>query len=388
MTRPYRLLSIAHSYVLPVNRRLAHEIARAGAGRWDVTAVAPAFFHGANDIRPLPFQPAADEACRVEVVPARLTGHVHMFHYGRRLRSLLREGWDLVHAWEEPYIVAGGQIAWWTPRGTPLVYRTAQSLDKQYPPPFGWIERRSMRRAAGWICSGRLVAEALGSRSLYQDRPMRRIPLGVDLNLFCINRNLGRETLHALGWAADGAPIVGFLGRLSKAKGVEVLMQALDHLTVPWRALFVGDGPMRQEIRSWAARQGDRVRVCTEVRHEDVPRYINAMDVLAAPSLTTPSWREQFGRMLIEAFACGVPVIGSDSGEIPYVIGDAGVVVPEGDARAWSDAIGALLEAAERRAELAALGLARARAEYAWPVVARQYLSFFEGLLESRSSPH
>ena len=55
------------------------------------------------------------------------------------------------------------------------------------------------------------------------------------------------------------------------------------------------------------------------------------MDLLCAPSRTTPRWREQFGRMLIEAMACGVPVIASPSGEIPYVVGDAGVLVPEGD---------------------------------------------------------
>ena len=65
-------------------------------------------------------------------------------------------------------------------------------------------------------------------------------------------------------------------------------------------------------------------------------------DVLVGPSLTTPRWKEQFGRMLVEAMACGVPVIGSDSGEIPHVIGDAGIVVPEGDRVALCAAIARL----------------------------------------------
>jgi glycosyltransferase involved in cell wall biosynthesis len=61
-----------------------------------------------------------------------------------------------------------------------------------------------------------------------------------------------------------------------------------------------------------------------KVAHDEVPAYLNAMDLLCAPSLTTPSWREQLGRMVVEALACGVPVISSDSGELPFVVADAG----------------------------------------------------------------
>ena len=85
--------------------------------------------------------------------------------------------------------------------------------------------------------------------------------------------------------------------------------------------------------------------------------------------------------MLIEAFACGVPVLASDSGEIPYVVGDAGAVAAERDEAAWRGALGALLESPARRAELAARGRARAAEHFAWPVVARRHLEFFDELL-------
>src|SRR5438067_8502743 len=134
-------------------------------------------------------------------------------------------------------------------------------------------------------------------------------------------------------------------------------MRVLDQLTTPWRALFVGDGQMEGALRQWASRHGECVRVTTGVRHAEVPRYLNAMDVLCAPSQTTPHWREQFGRMLVEAFACGVPVIGSDSGEIPHVLGDCGVVVGEADEAAWCKALAGLLESPTRRHQLAAQGL-------------------------------
>ena len=116
--------------------------------------------------------------------------------------------------------------------------------------------------------------------------------------------------------------------------------------------------------------------------HDGVADYVNAMDFLCAPSETAAHWREQFGRMIIEAFACAVPVLGSDSGEIPYVIGEAGTVVREGDAHAWQTAISTLVEDSTRRRELGQRGLARAQSTYAWPVVARQHLGFLAELSE------
>src|ERR1700733_1135692 len=124
MKRPRRLLSIAHSYVVSMNRRLAHELAEADGGSWEVTAVAPTYFHGSQDLRPVHLESSAAEPCRLVPVNAYFTSRVHVFVYGWRLRSLLAEPWDLVHCWEEPYILVGGQVAWWAPVRTPLVYRT------------------------------------------------------------------------------------------------------------------------------------------------------------------------------------------------------------------------------------------------------------------------
>ena len=109
-----------------------------------------------------------------------------------------------------------------------------------------------------------------------------------------------------------------------------MLIEALERVATPWRALFVGSGPLEPMLSAWSRRHANRVRIVTNARHGDVPAYLNAMDVLCAPSRTTTRWREQFGRMLIEAFASGVAVIGSSSGEIPNVIAGAGVVMPEG----------------------------------------------------------
>jgi glycosyltransferase involved in cell wall biosynthesis len=380
-----RLLTIGHSYVVAGNRRLAHAIQRAAGGTWEVHVGAPDYFHGGRDLRPVRFTRPGPEPCPVTPLPARLTRFVHLFTYGRGVRDLLRSGWDVVHAWEEPYILAGAQLAAATPAGSRFVFRTAQSLDKWYPPPFSWFERYSLGRADGWICSGRTVAENLLGRPGYAGKPMARIPLGVDVGVFRPDPAAGAAVRRELGWAAGGPPVVGYLGRFVPEKGLGLLTRALEVVRAPWRALFVGGGPQEAELRAWAARFPDRVRVCTTVGHASVPRYLNAMDVLAAPSQTTPRWREQFGRMLVEAMACGVPVVGSDSGEIPFVLDGVGEVVGEADEAGWAKALGELIESPVRRADLADRGLAAAHDLYAWDEVGRQYLAFFERVLDARS---
>ena len=86
--------------------------------------------------------------------------------------------------------------------------------------------------------------------------------------------------------------------------------------------------------------------------------------------------------------ACGVPVIGSDSGEISFVIADAGEVVAETDLTGWVARLGALLESPERRAELGARGQAHVKAKYAWPIIAKQHLEFFDTLCDAKIVSH
>jgi len=380
MSQPKRLLTIGHSYVVAANRRLAHELAIAGEGRWEVTAVAPARYPG--DLRPIDLEPIEGERCRTVAVPVRWAFRPQLMRYGPGLKRLLRgEPWDLVHCWQEPYVFSAAQVADAARRDTALVYATFQNIRKRYLHLFDRIERRVMRRADGWIAFGRTVEEALGGGPGYRDRPHAVIPPGVDLARFRPDPEARRRVHRELGWADDGPPVVGFLGRFVEEKGLGVLRRAWE-AAAPSRLLLVGGGPLESGLRSWASRSGSRVRVRTGVKHEQVPDFLNAMDVLVAPSLTTPRWREQFGRMLVEAMACGVPVVGSDSGEIPHVIGGAGVVVREGDADALKTALDALVLDAARRTELSALGLKRARTEFALPVVARRHLAFFEDILD------
>ncbi len=382
MPRTRKLLSIGHSYVVALNRRLVNEMALLGKGKWDVTAVAPSIMHG--DLRTLKLESDPKEICRLEKVPVYNSGRIHFMTYGWRLKEIMQQPWDLVHCWEEPYIFAGGQLAWWMPQESPLVYRTAQSKSKRYIPPFNWIEQYSMNRASAWICSGQTVYDALRDRSGYA-KPMRLIPLGVDPKHFYPSPESGKRIRQILNWDDTDVPIIGYLGRLVPEKGLTLLMNVLERLEVPWRVLFVGTGEMERELQNWSKLHPNQVRICTDVRHNEVAQYLNAMDVLVAPSQTKKNWREQFGRMLIEGLACGVPVIGSDSGEIPYVIGQAGVVVGEKDESAWVGAISELITNPAKREELRERGLEKVHTEFSWEIVARKYLDFFDELVETNT---
>ncbi len=295
----------------------------------------------------------------------------------------MREGnFDVVHAWEEPYIYAGYQIAR-SLRGLParFVFRTAQNLLKRYPPPFSYFERATLQRAQGWIAGGNLVFETMLKRGYPKDRG-RLITLAVDTKAFRPwSEEEKKPILSELGIKA---PVLGFVGRFSRNKGLKLLMNALDQLprTEAWSLLLLGSGPYKNQVQAWARARGwqDRVRVLL-APHDQAPRYIAAMDVLLAPSQTTRRWREQFGRMIVEAFASGVPVIGSDSGEIPFVIGDAGRVVAERDPSAWAHAIQELLEDRAQRTLLSQKGLQRVERDSSFTVAA-QVAEFYRWLAE------
>lgn len=376
-----RLATIGHSYVISANRRLAHEMAVQGKGRWDVTAIAPVRYRA--DLGRVAAHAVDGEACRLQTLNVRADRSPHLMWYAG-LDGILKDAWDVVHCWEEPYVAAGAQVARHVPPEARLVMATFQNLPKQYPWPLSSFEQTSMARTDGWIAFGQTVSNTLSRREGYRARPSRVIPPGVDLERFGPASDAGRAIRARIGWT-DADLVVGFLGRFVPEKGIDTLLNALRASRAKWRALFVGGGPMQPAIEALAGERRGRVHIANGVSHDDVPQWLNAMTILCAPSLSTSSWREQFGRMLIEAMACGVPVLASTSGEMPHVVGDAGTILPEADDSAWTGAIDRLLDDAARRAELTARGLERVRARYAWPVVARAHLEFFEALLGDRS---
>jgi len=382
---PLRLLAVGHSYVLATNRAILRELARDES--FDISVAAPAYFHG--DLRPLTLEPEP-AGSRLTIIPLRayLTRSVHVFAYHPAdLRRVVSNGdYDVVHAWEEPYILGGYQIAS-ALRGSParFCFRTAQNNVKRYPPPFGHFEGAVLARAQRWIAGGQLVYDAM-CRKGFPAETGTVLTLSVDTTEFTPSTAESRAMAkRAMGLTG---PVIGYLGRFTKPKGIPLLLQAMDIVGMgrPWTLLLLGSGPLEDSIHRWAAKRGiaERVRVQL-VRHDEVSGVLPAMDVMVAPSQTAPNWREQFGRMSIEAFAAGVPLIASDSGEIPTVAGDAAIIVPERDAHGFASAICRLLDSPDDCAELVRRGYLRAE-RYSSRQLARQFAEFYRELASTRCS--
>jgi glycosyltransferase involved in cell wall biosynthesis len=363
-------------YVSKASRVATHRDKLAAlAGRVDLTLVVPDRWGG------VPWENGDAPAYRVVRLPGVLHGHNHL-HLYRALGTVLEPGrFDLVHVDEEPYSLVTAQVVRRASAlGVPALFFAWQNLVKRLPPPFGRVRRYVFRRAAGGVAGTHGAAEVL-RRGGFTGRLAVIPQMGVDPERFRpdpVARARSRARIGVTG--ADF--VVGFVGRLVPEKGVHTLIEAAGRLPRS-RLLLVGDGPEREALAHRAAERGlaERVSFVGEVPSPDVPGWMVAMDCLVLPSRTAPRWKEQFGRALVEAMACAVPVVGTDSGEIPRVIGEAGTVVPEGDGAELARAIGALEAAPEVRAELGRRGRVRVLRSFTQDRVADATVAFYRTLL-------
>ena len=149
---------------------------------------------------------------------------------------------------------------------------------------------------------------------------------------------------------------------------------------------IVGDGPLRGDVEAEIAalRLGDRVTLRPRIPSGEMADFYRRMDAVLLPSVSTPRWKEQFGRVLIEAMSSGVAIVASRSGEIPRVVGDAGLLVPEGDERATAEALCRLHDDASLRHRLGAIGRERVLLHFTHARIAERTLEVYERVLQDR----
>jgi glycosyltransferase involved in cell wall biosynthesis len=337
----------------------------------DLTVVIPSVWDGQR------YETGFVRGYRTLVQPIRFDGQFHLFHFPTLGRILKQVRPDVVHVDEEPYNLATALATRQAVAvGARPVFFTWQNLPRQYPPPFRWFERYVYCRSRHAIAGNAEAVDVLRSKGYAG--PASVIPqFGVDPYLFSPGASLAGRA---------GRPYtIGALNRQTPEKGIDVLLQAVAKLAGEWRLRFVGDGPLRDAIpgRAHSLGVGDRVTVEPPVSSTAVPATMHELDVLVLPSLTTPAWKEQFGRVLIEAMACEVPVVGSNSGEIPNVIGDAGIVTPEGDADALAAAFRKLMADPALARELGRRGRGRVLERYTHASVAERTVEVYRQVMVS-----
>jgi glycosyltransferase involved in cell wall biosynthesis len=242
--------------------------------------------------------------------------------------------------------------------------------------------RLAWRLLSGGAAANMAALDNLRRAGFPERRPLERIFWGVPTDVF---RPLGdRKDLRAK-LNIDCEHVVGFVGRLVPEKGLAVLLAALQRLPRNVHAVIIGSGPTKAELELWAALPSleGRVHFHDVLDAERIVQYMNAMDVLTLPSLTTRHWKEQYGRVIPEAMACGVPVIGSDSGAIPEVIGAAGMVAPEGDPITLAAAIGDVLTDGTMTKRLVEEGWRRVQEEFSADAMARRLVDFYQRIVRT-----
>jgi len=307
------------------------------------------------------------------VAPMRWNGHFHLHYYPTLPEILTQAAPDIFHIDEEPYNLATYramrtiQVA---PRAHTLFF-SWQNILKKYPPPFSWMEQYVYHNAAAAI-AGNAEAETILRRKGFQKTICIIPQFGVPPSFFPDPQP-----------RAPSPIVIGYAGRLVHEKGITLLMNALSQVQGDWQLQILGSGPLHDSFKSLAQQLhiDQRVQFAPWVSSDAMPRFYNSLDLLVVPSLTQPNWKEQFGRVIMEAMACGIPVIGSSSGEIPNVIGDAGIIFPEGNITALVNALNTLIQDPMRRQQLGAAGRARALTMFSQQRVVDDTFALYQRLL-------
>jgi glycosyltransferase involved in cell wall biosynthesis len=311
------------------------------------------------------------------VEPIVLNGcfHLHFYrHLGRRMQSFCP---DIVHVDEEPYNVATlHALRLARTAGARVLWFTWQNLNRRYPLPFRLIEGYNLRHT-DYAIAGSAGAAATWRGKGYAG-PLAVIPqFGVDPGIFA-RRPVRRDTSQGFH--------IGYVGRLVPEKGVDVLLQAVAGMRGSWRLSVLGSGPEQGRLESLARRLGLAERVSFEghISSTRLPAFYRGLDVLVLPSRSRPNWVEQFGRVLIEAMACGVPVLGSSCGEIPGVVGDAGLLFPEGHEEALRAHLLHLMRDLDAWADLAQRGRERVLGHFTQSHVAAETVAVYREMVGGR----
>lgn len=341
--RRRRLLVVSHPAVVSVNQEVYRELRRR---EWDVTIVVPSRWrheYSTDLVSPQALDGMQDALRPTPVAfPGRPQRHVYLTSCRARCA---RSRPDVAFVEAEPYSLPASQWAFtFTRLHVPFGVQCYENIDRGLPLPVRWLRSRVLRDAAFVAARSQSAAQLV--RAWGAKGEVGLAPPAVPM------------------W--DNVPerserpfTVGYAGRLVASKGLTDLIEAVGKLQAPVELLMIGNGELKEQLDGQPI-PGSHVRVLDGLTHDQMASGYARLDVLVLPSHTTPTWKEQFGRVIIEALSCGVPVVGSDSGEIPWLIEltGGGLIFPEGDREALAGHLLTLREDPALRERLADAGRA------------------------------
>lgn len=354
---PVRVLLVSKACIVGIYQRKLEAIARQGI---DLRVIVPPSWK--DERGEMMLERVYTDGYQLEVLPIRFNGNFHLHYYvglGKQMREFQPH---IVHIDEEPYNLAAWQMLYHARRiGAKTLFFSWQNIYREYPLPFRLGEQWVLKNTDYTLVGTESAGEVWRQKG-YQGN-MAVVPqFGTDPDLF-----------KPAPTPASRPFTIGYFGRLVEEKGILTLIEAVAGLQGDWQLILLGGGPLLDQLQTQVKTLSlaNRVKFIGQIASTDMPIQYHQLDAFVLPSLTRPNWKEQFGRVLVEAMSSGVPVIGSDSGAIPDVIGDAGLIFPEGKVDQLRDCLQSLQHNPALRADLAAKGRARVLAHFTHDQVAQ-----------------
>lgn len=374
-----KVLFVSHTYVVGVNQGKLAAIAQTEGVK--VGLLAPSNWKSPEWNRLMPVErPFPSIQIYEDPVLFSGRGGAHLYSPWRVWQVLNNFQPDIIQVEEEVFSLCAFELAIWARLlNKPLVIFGWENMERHLPLPRQKICQFVLNTANAIIPGnedGAKVIHKWGYSGLLEVMPQ----MGVDTHLFApTSSERTKEEFN-----------IGFLGRLVPAKGIDILFAAVRQLRdkgIECRVTICGSGRSEADLRQEAENLSiqDSVVWRGAVRHEQAPQEISQMDVLVLPSRTTETWKEQFGHVLIEAMAMGVTVVGSSSGEIPYVIGRSDLVFQEDDVRGLAAILERLVCEPCWRKEVEQYGISRVQQQYSHQKIAERLVKLWQTILKQKS---
>ncbi len=350
-----KILCICHSAILRINRVLFEHLADSGM---EVHVIFPERWPSGGLGPEIIWESAKNKSIFLYPLKVKLSGNGSLHFYSSWFFNILKNIQPhYIFLDEEPWSVVALQttlgIKFKIKTQPKLIFYTKQNLYKKYPFPLRWVQKYTFDFSHQALALSDECREVLIKQGY--KKPITIFPHAVDLDIFNPHGTLEGE-LHE-----EGVVNIGFFGRLSPEKGGDDLILAFKKAYssgLRVKLFFVGGGSSEKKWRNLAksTHLEKAIHFLGPVRHELIPRYMKQMDIVCVPSKTTKTWKEQFGRVLIEGAACGSVLIGSNSGEIPNVmkvLGCSEQVFEEGNVDDLAQKIHRLVVNSEQRSKIA-----------------------------------
>jgi glycosyltransferase involved in cell wall biosynthesis len=385
MTNPLRVLFISHAYVVGVNQGKLNAIALLPSrsitqtGKVEVGLLTPNNWKALEWNRTFEVEKPYPNI-KIYTAPVLFPGRGGACIYAPwKIWQVLKDFKpDVVQVEHEVFSLCAFELAIWSRlTGKPLVIFGWENMERTLSLPRRWV-RTFVLNTAQLILPGNQDGGNLlrqwGYTGLMEVMPQ----IGVDTQLFAPKAIPKQNEVFN----------IGFLGRLVSEKGIDTIFCAVRQLRekgLRCRFTICGSGSGEEALRQEAQKQqiSDLVIWRGGVRHEQAPMEIRNFDALVLPSRTTATWKEQFGHVLIEAMAMGVPVLGSDSGEIPNVIGRRDLVFGEGDSKALTAILERMICEHSWWEEVGKYGIDRVEKYYSHEKIADKLIKLWQKILNT-----